>query len=264
MTGTSSLLPSVAYRIAERQGEKGFNAFTNRNDVQKDVDRGLKALEKVTSVDDLFKNYRALEFVTTALGIGNRLSSPGLLKRALLSDPEDDKSLINALNSASLKNAQSSLKLRENGVATLKSESFLNELVDSFKRTRYEQNIATDNPEVTKARYFKNNIKDATDNIFEILGDTVLRDVVTRTLGLPLEIAVQPVETQARAVTTRLDITRFNDPAFVDKFIQRYLNTADQRRQQEGGASGSGSYVLSLFSQSNGRSGSGSILNLFA
>jgi hypothetical protein len=263
MTGTSALLPSLAYRIAEKQGDKGFTSFSKRNDVQKDVERGLAALDKVSSVDDLFKNYRALEFVTSALGISSRLTSPGLLKRALLSDPDDNKSLINQLNSPSLTNAQSTLKLRETGINTLKSESFLNELVDSYKRTKYEQNIAKDNPEVTKARYFKANIKDATDNIYEILGDQVLRDVVTTTLGLPLELAVQPVETQARAVTTRLDISRFSDPAFVDKFLQRYLNTADQKRQQEGGASGSGSYVLSLFSNSRS-GGAGSIVSLFA
>ncbi len=264
MTSTSSLLPSLAYRIAEKQGDKGFASFSKRNDVQKDVERGLAALEKVTTVDELFKNYRALEFVTSALGIGSRLSSPGLLKRALLSDPNDDKSLINQLNSPSLKNAQSTLKLRDTGVATLKAQAFLDELVDSFKRTRYEQNIAQDNPEVTKARYFKTNAKNATDNIYKILGDQVLRDVVTTTLGLPREIAIQPVETQAKAVTSRIDITRFNDPAFVDKFIQRYLNAADQKKQQAGGTSGSGSYVLSLFGGNAGTGGSGSIISLFA
>lgn len=263
MTGTTSLLPSLAYRIAEKQGDKGYASFSSRRDVQRDVERGLAALDKVTSVDELFKNYRALEFVTSALGISSRLANPGLLKRALLSDPDDSKSLINQLNSASLKNAQASLKLRENGVATLKSQSYLDELADSYKRTRYEQNIAQNNPEVTSARYFKANVKDATDNIYKILGDRVLRDVVTTTLGLPQEIAVQPVETQARAVTTRLDITRFNDPAFVDKFIQRYLNTADQKKQQSGGASGSGSYVLSLFSN-GGSGGTGSVVSLFA
>jgi hypothetical protein len=262
MTSTSSLLPSLAYRIAEKQGDKGFASFSNRNDVQRDVDRGLAALDKVTNVDELFKNYRALEFVTSALGISSRLANPGLLKRALLSDPADDKSLINQLNSPSLKNAQSSLKLLETGVATLKSEAFKEELVDSFKRTKYEQNIAQDNPEVTKARYFKNNVKNATDNIYKILGDGVLRDVVTSTLGLPREIAIQPVETQARAVTSRIDITRFNDPAFVDKFIQRYLSTADQKKQQSGGVSGPGSYVLSLFGGNGASGGTGGIVNL--
>ena len=56
-----------------------------------------------------------------------------------------------------------------------------------------------------------------------MLGDPILRDVVTTGLGLPLEIAIQPLEAQETAITSRVDITQFKNPKFVDQFIDRYL-----------------------------------------
>jgi hypothetical protein len=69
----------------------------------------------------------------------------------------------------------------------------------------------------------------------------VLREVVTSTLGFPKELAIQSVETQATALTSKIDITKFKDPKFVEKFIQRYLTQRDQETAQSNGA-GAGMY----------------------
>jgi hypothetical protein len=63
-------------------------------------------------------------------------------------------------------------------------------------------------------------------SVDQILGDPVMRDVVTTALGLPLQIAFQPLEAQEKAVSSRLDITQFKDPKFVESFVQRYLLAA--------------------------------------
>ena len=46
---------------------------------------------------------------------------------------------------------------------------------------------------------------------------------MTGALGIPQEIAVQPLDTQERAVGSRLDVARLQDPKFVDRLAQRYL-----------------------------------------
>ena len=53
--------------------------------------------------------------------------------------------------------------------------------------------------------------------------NAVLRRVVTKTLELPDQIAFQPVETQALAITKRLDLSKLKDSKFVDNFTRRYL-----------------------------------------
>ncbi len=54
-----------------------------------------------------------------------------------------------------------------------------------------------------------------------------MRTVVTTALGIPLQIAFQPLEAQEKAISTRLDITKFKDPKFVESFVQRYLLAAN-------------------------------------
>jgi len=60
--------------------------------------------------------------------------------------------------------------------------------------------------------------------------------VVTKTLDIPREVAIQSVESQAGLLTRKVDITKFQDKAFLDKFIQRYLNKIDQETTKSSGA----------------------------
>src|SRR3712207_8592650 len=52
-------------------------------------------------------------------------------------------------------------------------------------------------------------------NVYTILGNPVLRRVITGALGLPAAIAVQPIESQARAITARMKLSDLKDPAKV-------------------------------------------------
>jgi hypothetical protein len=46
---------------------------------------------------------------------------------------------------------------------------------------------------------------------------------VTTALGIPKQIAFQELGAQEKAITNRLDISRLQDPKFVDGLSQRYL-----------------------------------------
>jgi hypothetical protein len=50
-----------------------------------------------------------------------------------------------------------------------------------------------------------------------------MRTVVTTALGIPEQIAFQPLEAQEKAISSRLDITQFQDPKYVESFVQKYL-----------------------------------------
>ncbi|MEP7210564.1 MAG: DUF1217 domain-containing protein [Alphaproteobacteria bacterium] len=56
-----------------------------------------------------------------------------------------------------------------------------------------------------------------------ILGSALGREIVVTALGLPKEIALQSLEAQSAAITKRLDVSKLQDPEFVDKLAQRYL-----------------------------------------
>jgi hypothetical protein len=46
---------------------------------------------------------------------------------------------------------------------------------------------------------------------------------VLTALGIPAQIAEQDIGTEENAITSRLDISQFKDPKFVEQFAQRYL-----------------------------------------
>ena len=62
-------------------------------------------------------------------------------------------------------------------------------------------------------------------SVDQILGNPTMRTVVTTALGIPEQIAFQPLEAQEKAISSQLNITQFQDPKFVESFVQHYLIT---------------------------------------
>jgi hypothetical protein len=75
---------------------------------------------------------------------------------------------------------------------------------------------------MANAVYFSENAK-TVKSVYDILGNGVMRRVVLGALGMPDQIAIQPVETQARAVLARMKLTDLQDPTKVRALAERYL-----------------------------------------
>ena len=66
--------------------------------------------------------------------------------------------------------------------------------------------------------------------------------MVLTALNIPVQIAYQPLAAQEQAITSRLDVTKLQDPKFVQTFVQRYLLNKDV----SGASSSANSGVVSL------------------
>jgi 1-deoxy-D-xylulose 5-phosphate reductoisomerase len=77
-------------------------------------------------------------------------------------------------------------------------------------------------PGLSNALAFKAQASTIT-SVDQILGNPTMRTVITTTLGIPQQIAFQDLTAQERAISTRVDITKFQDPKFVETFVQQYL-----------------------------------------
>jgi hypothetical protein len=58
---------------------------------------------------------------------------------------------------------------------------------------------------------------------YDILANSVMSRVVLGALGLPIEITIQPIETQARAITTRMNLADLQKADKVNAFAERFL-----------------------------------------
>lgn len=202
------------------------------------------AIAKSTDLKAALGDPRILNVLLPAVGLADQTGYPGLAQRVLLSDLSDKKSLANTLGGAWL-NAAKTLDLKNKGLAGLTDPVVIAGLVGKFVGYEYHSGLDHQQPGISDALYFLDNAASIakSGNVYDILGNGIIRRVVTRTLGLPPELAVQPIESQATAITSRLKVSSLTDQRQVEKFAQRYLIT---RANEAQAGTGTSSPLLSL------------------
>ena len=201
------------YQSLERSDPKAaMTKFRSSAAVDRDVKSFKEQIGSVKTTDELFKNRRLMSFVLTAYGLETELNFMGRMKGVLMSDLTNPASTANILKDSRYREIAGDLRMFKTGLDTIKSTATVDKVVERYVAAQYELSISKDAPALREARYFAKNIGKVT-NVYEILGDNVLRKVVTATLGLPEQIAIQPIETQAELIKRRLDLKQFQTAA---------------------------------------------------
>jgi len=182
------------------------------------------ALDKAGSIEQALQDPRILKVIMPALGLPDQVGNPGLVRRALLSDPGADGSLATRLGST-WQAAAATLGVHATGLDGLRDPEMVQRMSDAFLKYQYRSGLDEQQAGLSDALYFLESAKTAED-VYDVLGDPVLRRVVTGALGLPDAIAVQSVEAQGRAVASRLKLESLQDDRAVRKLAERYLIAA--------------------------------------
>jgi hypothetical protein len=199
----------ATYNSLERIDQsRAVTKFKSSAQITREVDNFKTQLANIRTPEDLFKNRRVMSFVLSAYGLDSEINFMGRIKAVLNSDITDPNSTVNRLQDRRFREMAADLLVQGTGVANLKLPTVTNRVVDRFISAEYEKSLGQRDPAIREARYFAANIGKV-KSVFEILGDPVLRSVVTDTLGLPKQLALQPVETQAETIRRRLDIAQF-------------------------------------------------------
>jgi hypothetical protein len=219
---------------AEKNETKQVAATAAQPQVARDITAFRKAVTNAKSVNDLLSNPAAMRVLLTANGLGDQANYTALAKKALTSDTKDPKSLANTLSDTRWKTTAQTYDFANKGLSVIQDPKVLDTIANAYAEVTWRQSLDTATPGLSDALAFRQQASSIT-SVDQILGDPVLRRVVTTTLGLPLQIAFQPLEAQERAISTRLDITKFSKPAFVESFVQRYLISAAGSSNNTGG-----------------------------
>ncbi|HCM83203.1 MAG TPA: hypothetical protein DIS76_01385, partial [Rhodospirillaceae bacterium] len=135
---------------------------------------------------------------------------------------------------------------------TTESKTVLEIVANGYNQNIFEQALGEENIALRYAVYFKNNASKI-ENVYNVLGDRALRDVFSTVFNIPERVATQSLAAQEAVFSRKIDFKKFQDPKFVDQFIQRFL--AMSKNSQGTQASG---YQSSLLSGGD----AGSLLNL--
>lgn len=200
------------------------------------------ALDKAPTIEAALSDPRILKVLAPALGLPDQAGNPGMMRRALLSDPADSSGLAARLGNTWRAAAQT-LGVFETGLDGLRDPAMVQRLSDAFVMYQYRTGLDEQQAGVSDALYFLESARNA-KGVFDVLGDPVLRRVVTGALGLPDQLAVQSVESQSRTVSARLNIESLQDGRQVRKLAERYLIAAANRAADAAGAGTTDTFAL--------------------
>ena len=220
---------------AQANQTQDIRATAQQPAVQRAITQFTAAVKSATSVQQLLSNPNFLQVFLTANGLGDQIQYTALSQKALMSNPSDSSSLANQLANTSWQSVVKTYDFADKGLSVIQQPQVLSTIANAYAEVTWRQSLDATTPGLSDALTFRQEASGIT-SINQILGDPVLRTVVTTALGIPEQIAFQPLEAQEKAISSQLDISKFNDPHFVETFTQRYLIAAAQQASTNSGS----------------------------
>lgn len=213
---------------------------TLKKNLEADVEAFSAGLPRIKTVDDLLKNQDVLLLGIRAFGLENLLSDKKAFASALKGNTNALK-FENTDEKVRFESFKAIFAFDDKGNAA--SASLLKDIdktVQNYIRNILEVDIGQEDNNVRLALNFQRRAADI-KSAYDILADDALAAVVRKAFGIPPESAAADIDAQARLILSKIDIKDFEDPAKVEKLINRFLLISDA----EAGAAGSP--ILSLF-----------------
>lgn len=205
---------------------------------------------KVTSAQQLVDNPRLLNYALTAFGLSDRIYEKGLMKKVLEQGVANSHALANTLSNSNIHAFATAFDFGDKGSSVTSSPTTVKNVVNAYIENALETAQGQQNPGVQLALYFQNhasNIK----SVYNILSDKSLLTVVQTALGISPLTGLEPVDTQAKLLSSRLHLSDFQNPTKVQKFLERFAANYDANNASTGSgsapASGTPSSPASLF-----------------
>ena len=234
-------------RLSKGDSAKQTAQFAQTPAVKKEIEYFRQQAAKITKPEEFFKDQRLMKFALSAYSLEAEQQYPARIQKIMMSDPKDPKSLANRMVDPRYSEINKDFAFGQTGAANLKLTKFLDKVVEKYVTSEYEKKLGEQNPALREAAYFRRKIGEVKD-VYQILGDKVLRAVVMDTLRIPAEVANQSVEKQAELVKKGFKVDKAKDKLYVDNFLKRFVVARDQQAQQQDMSAGfsSGSVALSL------------------
>lgn len=222
---------------------KGMAAEAKESGNTLAIERFKAAVSKAKTVDAALKDPRVMAFLLPALGLADKAGQEGIARKAFASDTTDKNGFLAKLGSDTWTNAAKTLNLFIKGLEGLTDPAVQKSLVDGYLRYQWRTSLDEQTPGISKALYFEEQAS-SMKGVYDVLGNSVVREVITDAYGIPQEIAVQSLEAQSAAVLKRIKLSDLQDSKKTEKIAERYVMS--QAGTASTALSGGNSYLISL------------------
>lgn len=217
--------PILALRMAAQNQAKDIATTARQPQLARDMAAFRAAVAGAKDPASLLKNPTVMKVLLTANGLADQLPYTALASKALLSNVNDPKSLVNQLANTRWKSVAQTYDFANKGLSILQNPQVISTIALGYAEIAWRKSLDAATPGLSNALSFRQSAG-SISSVVQILGDPTLRNVITTTLGIPKQIAFQTLNAQEKAISSLVDITKFKDPKFVDSFTHRYLIAA--------------------------------------
>jgi hypothetical protein len=211
---------ATAWSVLQKNGEALQTRWEARKDVTRDVERFRERAAGIGSIDELMKDRRTLSFVLEAFQLEGEIDKRAVVRRLLTDDPADPRSFANRMVDPRYRQINRDFGAQEG--PPLADAALVDKIATLTLTNRFEKANGEANPGLREALYFQRMIGTVSD-VQGLMGDRVLTAVARTALGLPKQFGLLEFEQQKAILEKRLDPETFKDPAWVNRFVQRYL-----------------------------------------
>ena len=247
-SAVSSGNPILDEKLAEQNQTKDVAAEAKDPGVVRDLAAFTKGIATAKDLNSALQNPDVLKVLLTANGLGDQVQYTALASKALQADPTDPKSLVNQLTDTRWKTVATNYGLSSKGLAGLTDPAAQAQVADAYERVTWLNSLNQATPGLAQALQFKQQAS-SIKSVDQILGDPTNFDVVLTALGIPQQVVYQGIGGEEQAVTSKLDITKLQDPTFVNTLTSQYLLAKQQAAQS---TQSSGSSLDALAVQASG------------
>ncbi len=263
----------AGWRFLERTQASQQATFEKGPEIQRDIAYFEDKISSIETAADLVADRRLLKVALGAFGLDGELDKKAFVRKILEEGTTDTTAIANRLADKSFHNLAATFGFGDPGGARTGRIGFATALTDAYKTRAFEAAVGDTDNNMRLAMNFRREIatlSQGTDggSWYTVLGSKPLREVVEKAFGLPSQFGQLDIDRQRDILRDKTSamfgtdkLTAFQDPAAVEKVINRFL----ARAQIEGGATGNSpaSAALTLL-QSMNSSGSQGLLNLLA
>jgi uncharacterized protein DUF1217 len=193
------------------------------------------AVKNATSIQSALLNPDVQQVLLTANGLSNYIGDTGMVQKLFLSDPSNPSSLVNEFGDSSVLSAVQSFDFAKNGLSELQNPKVLASLTNGYAEVMWRQSLDQATPGLANALSFQNQAS-SIKSVKDILDNETNFEVITTALGIPEQIVNQDTAAQTSAISSRLNISKLQDPNYVNSLTDQYLLAM---QEQSSGSSGS-------------------------
>ncbi len=234
-TAVSTGNPLTDLKLAQANETTDVAREAETPQVQRDIAAFKAGVANAKDIQTALENPNVMKVLLTANNLSSYIQYPALAQKALLSDPSQSNSLVNQLNDTNLLNTAKSFDFAKNGLAALQNPQVVATLTNGYSEVLWRQSLEKATPGLSNALAFLGQAS-SIKTVDDVLGNSVNRAVVLTALGIPEQVAFQDLTAQEQAVSSRVDVKKFQDPKFVTNITDQYLLTMQQQSKSSSGS----------------------------